>query len=120
MDFVGYAEQLGKLGTVTILLTMVIALGYFIWDTTKKDRERTDALVGILGGINMQLELSINLTKQQQEYIESLVRDNVEHYRDANIKCKDDILVSVQKMESHISSIKEDMRDLKVIKLSEH
>lgn len=112
------AEQLGKLGIVTILLAMVIALAYFVYDITKKDRERTDALVDILGGIKSQLELQMSLNKQQQEYIENLVRDNVEHYREANMKCKDEILMSVKSIEDDIDHIKQTMHDLKIVKLA--
>lgn len=118
MDIVGYAEQLGKLGTVTILLAMVIALAYFVWDMTKKDRERTDALVGILSGIKTQLELQISLSNKQQTYIESLVENNVEHYREANMKCKDEILTSIKEIESNIRNMQTDMHDLKVIKMA--
>lgn len=118
MDFIGMAEQLGKLGIVTILLAMVIALAYFVYDITKKDRERTDALVDILGGIKSQLELQMSLNKQQQEYIENLVRDNVEHYREANMKCKDEILLSVKSIEDDIDHIKQTMHDLKIVKMA--
>jgi len=116
MDFIASAEQLGKLGTITILLTMVIALAYVYWDNTKKDRERTDALVDNLIGIKTQLDLNIEVAKKMQEYTETLVKDNIEHYREANMKCKDEILMSVRSIEGDVNQIKQSVHDLKLIK----
>lgn len=106
MDIIGMAESLSKLGIVTILLAMVIALAFYIYKTTTQDRERTDILITLVGEVKTDTKLHHEFVKEQQKFMKDFIEVNIDHYREQNIKCKEDILASIREIKGDIEDIK--------------
>jgi K+ transporter len=113
MDFIANAEQLGKLGVVTILLAIVIAMAWFIYkddqykkEMAEKDKEKTDILIDLVSELKQEFKSQHLFLKEQTDFMKNFMDSHIEHYRLANSKCKDDISIKLDRTMAELAEIK--------------
>lgn len=102
MDPVAIGKTLGEMAPATIFLVFILFLGWYIYKTTTQDRERTDVLITLVGEVQASIKINHEFVKEQHEFW----KDFNQYYRDQSTKCKETILVEVQKTQRDVEDIK--------------